>query len=264
MSTITILLSNPLASFAYLLLIAAIISCWILPKYYIFAPIYLISYGCAFAAGVTTTVSLLPVCVITLSLLSLKLHPKRFLHFFASMIIAVVGAGMMVHMVKGFNNLLLLKAVTFGDSKIPLNMYLNFDKASLGILLLGLYIPLIQEREKWKHMLYITIPWAAFSALVLFLFAKGVHLVNIDIKLPAQTLYFIVINFFFVVIPEEAFFRGFLQNEVVKGLSNRAAPVLGILSISLLFGFIHFFFVPNIYYILGVVIASIQIGREHV
>jgi membrane protease YdiL (CAAX protease family) len=260
MSTITIFLSNPLTSFAYLLLITSLIGCWFCPKYYIFAPIYVIAYACAFAGGVVTAVSLLPLCVIILCLLSLKLSPKRFLHFFATMIVAVVGVGMMAHMVKGFDNLLVLNAVTFGDSKIPINMYLNFDKASLGVLLIGLYIPLIQEREKWKHVIYISIPWIAFSVLILFLFSKTVDLINIDIKLPRQILYFIIINFFFVVIPEEAFFRGFLQNEIVKGLSNRAAPILGILSVSLLFGFIHFFFVPNIYYIFGVMIASVLYG----
>lgn len=260
MSTLTILLSNPLASLAYLLLVITIISCWILPKYYIFAPIYVVAYACAFAGGVVSTISLLPLSVIIVCLLCLKLSPKRFFHFFAGMIVAVIGTGMMVHMVKGFDNLLVLKAVQFGDSAIPINMYLNFDKASLAILLLGLHIPLIQEKEKWKHVILIAIPWIAFSAIVLFLFSKAIDLVHIDIKIPKESLYFIVINLFFMVIPQEAFFRGFLQNEIIKCLSNKAAPILAILCVSLLFGFIHFFFVPNIYYILGVMIASLLYG----
>ena len=163
-------------------------------------------------------------------------------------------------MVKGFNNLLLIKEVTFGNSEIPLNIYLNFDKVSLAIFLLGISVPLLKTRDEWKHMILITIPWIAFSAFILLGFAKATGLANIDIKVPAVTLYWLIINFFFVVIPEEAFYRGFLQNQISKNLPNRAGPILAILLVSSLFAFIHIIFIPDITFIVAAFIASVLYG----
>lgn len=260
MSAIYTLIHNPFASFAYFFLLAALISCWFCKGYYIFAPIYIIAYALAYVADIVTFASLFPISVITLCLLILKFYPKRFIHLFASMIIAIIGVFIMAHMVKGFNNLLLLKGITYGHSATAINMYLNFDKVSLAILLLGLYIPVIQKAEAWKYTFLIAIPYTAFAVILLFFYSKSANLATIDIKIPATTLYFLVVNLFFVAIPEEAFFRGFLQQEIVKGLPNKAGPFLAILSVSLLFGFMHFFFIPNFYFILGAIIASILYG----
>ena len=248
MSTLALLIANPFASFAYLFLLTALVSCWFCPKYYIFAPIYIIAYALAYVGEIVTYTSLLPLSVILICLLCLKLSPQRFFHFFCGIILGVVGVAMMTHMVKGFDNLLLIKGVTFGNSKLPINLYLNFDKVSLAVFLLGLYIPLIQSKEQCKQMFFITIPWAAFSVILLFLISKGLHIVAVDIKFPRETLYFLIVNFFFVAIPEEAFYRGFLQAEIVKGLPNKAAPLLAILTVSLLFGFIHIFFIHFLYF----------------
>ena len=260
MSALSLLVENPFAFAGYIFLICSIISCWICPKYYIFAPIYIIGYCFAFIGKIVTYASLFPLTLLVVCLLSLKFNPKRFIHLFASMIIAIIGLGLMTHMIKGFDNLLLIKEVIYGHSDIPINIYLNFDKVSLAIFILGLSIPVLQNKEEWKHTILITIPWIAFSAFILLGFAKITNFVGFDIKLPSTSIYWLIINFFFVVIPEEAFYRGFLQNEITKNLPNKAGPILAILSVSLLFALIHIFFVPNLTFITLTFIASILYG----
>ncbi|MCH9811549.1 CPBP family intramembrane metalloprotease [bacterium] len=260
MSALSILIQNPVASLAFLCLLASLISCWFCEGYYLFAPIYVIAYVLAFAGGIVTYGSLLPLSIILICLLVLKFHPKRFVHLFASMILAILGVFIMSHMVKGFHNLLLIDGVQYGTSSIPMNMYLNFDKVSLATFLLGLYVPLINNKDKWKQTFLIVIPYAAFAIIILLFYGRAAHLFALDIKIPSTSLYFLIINLFFISIPEEAFFRGFLQQEIIKGLSNKAGPFLAILSVSILFGIMHFFFIPNFYFVLGATIASLLYG----
>ena len=260
MSTIATLLQNPLASLAFLCLLFSLISCWFCKGYYLFAPIYLIAYALAYVSGVVTYASLLPLSIIVICLLLLRFHPRRFVHLFASLTLAILGVFIMAHMVKGFHNLLIIHAVEYGKSSIPINMYLNFDKVSLAVFLLGLYVPLIKGKERWKQTFLVVIPYSAIAIILLLFYGKAVHLFAYDFKIPATSLYFLIINLFFVTIPEEAFFRGFLQQEIIKGLPNKAGPFLAILSVSILFGMMHFFFIPNFYFIAGATIASLLYG----
>ncbi len=260
MDAFFLLLHNPFAFSAYILLICSIIACWIAPKYYLFAPLYIASYSLAYFGGVVTYPSLFPLLLLIASLALLKCNVKRFIHLFASMIVAIAGVGIITHMIVGFNNLLLLSQVTYGNSNVFMNLYLNFDKVSLAIFLLGLNIKVLQTKESWKQTLIITIPWIAFSVFIFLGFSKMSHLVALDIKLPSTTAYWLIINLFFVVIPEEAFFRGFLQHEIVKNLKNKAAPALAILTVSLLFTLIHLFFSLNISFLVVTFIASVLYG----
>jgi membrane protease YdiL (CAAX protease family) len=260
MNVLHILLENGFAFVGYILAILSLIACWVYPKYYLFAPLYLLAYLCGYFGGVVTYQSLFPLGAILICLIILEFYPKKFIHLFSAMIVAILGAFIMTHMVKGFENLVLIKGVTFGKSESAINLYLNFDKISFAIFLLGISIPLLKNKQEWKHMILITIPWIAFSAFILLGFSKAAGLINLDIKFPSATFYWLTINFFFVVIPEEAFYRGFLQNQISKSLANKAAPLLAIICVSLLFALMHIFFVQDLTFILSTFIASILYG----
>jgi membrane protease YdiL (CAAX protease family) len=260
MSTLSILFSNPLAFASYFFLLCTLVSCWVVPKYALFIPLYIVSYVFGYYGGIVTYPSLFPITLLLIALVFLKFNLKRFVHLFSSMTIAIIGVGLMTHMIGGFHNLLLFKEITFGSSSVPMNIYLNFDRASLAILILGLYIQVLKTKEQWKHTLLICIPWIAFSAFILLGFSKFSHLVELDVKFPSITLYWLVIHLFFVVIPEEVFYRGFLQNEITKNLSNKAAPILAILVVSLLFTSTQLFFSLNIPFLAACFIGSILYG----
>lgn len=260
MHTISLLLSNPASFAAYIFLLIALISCFVDTKYYLFVPLYITSYLFAFYGGVVRIQSIIPLALLVLCLLSLKLKLKRFFHLFSGMVIAIIGIAIMAHLMGGFYNLLLFKEVSFGEADIALNIYLNYDKVSLGIFLLGLSIPILKGKEQWKNAMLVTFLWTAFSLFIMLGFARFSGLVVFDPKFPAITLYWLIINFFFVVIPEEAFYRGFLQNEIIKSLPNKAAPFLGILTVSLLFGLMHILFVPSLLFVVSAFLGSILYG----
>ncbi len=260
MSVISTLFHNPYILGAYITLIGALFSCWVFKRVFLFAPLYLIAYALAYMGQIVNYLSLFPLVILLLCIFALKFHLKRFLHLFASLTLAIVGVGIMTHMIVGFNNFLLLANTTFGTSTTAINLYLNFDKLSLAVLLLGLWVPLVKTKEEWKHTFLISIPWLAFSAFILIAYGLSTNLLALDIKIPPSTIIFLIVNLFFVVIPEEAFYRGFLQNEIAKNLPNKAGPILAILVVSSLFALIHIFFIPNFSYILAVFIGSVLYG----
>jgi membrane protease YdiL (CAAX protease family) len=260
MSAISSLFHNPYILGAYSTLILALISCWVLKKYYVFAPLYVIAYAFAYMGQIVSYLSLFPLTIILLCIFALKFHLKRFLHLFASLTLAIVGVGIMTHMIVGFNNFPLVSNQTFGSSKTAINLYLNFDKLSLAVLLLGLFVPLVKSKEEWKHTCLIAIPYLAFTAFILIGYGLSTNLLALDIKIPSLTIVFLIVNLFFVVIPEEAFYRGFLQNEITKNLPNKAGPILAILVVSSLFGLIHIFFISNLSYIVATFIGSVLYG----
>ncbi len=260
MSLISSLFQNPYIIGAYFSLLAALFSCWVFKKYFIFAPLYVIAYALAYMGQIVSYLSLFPLVILLLCIVGLKLPTKRFLHLFSSLTLAIVGVGMMTHMIVGFNNFLLLSNQTIGSSTTAINLYLNFDKLSLAVLLLGLWVPLVKTKEDWKHTFLISIPWLAFSAFILIAYSLSTNLLALDIKIPSSTIIFLIVNLFFVVIPEEAFYRGFLQNEITKNLPNKAGPILAILVVSSLFALIHIFFISNLSYIIAAFIGSVLYG----
>lgn len=260
MEALSILFQNPYALIAYILVICALLSCWMFQGLYVFAPLYVIAYSFAFMGGIVSSLSLIPLGILVVTILCMRFDLKRFLHLFSAMVVAIIGMCIMTHLLKGFENMKLYNQITFGHSDVPINIYLNFDKASLAVLLLGLHIPLLRGREEWKQMLFITIPWIAFSAFILLGYAKVSNLVVLDLKIPAITLMWLIINFFFVTIPEETFYRGFLQNEITRSLNNKAAPLLAIIVVSIIHALVHLLFIVNMPYIIASFIASVLYG----
>ena len=126
MSVISTLLHNPYILGAYITLIGALFSCWVFKRVFLFAPLYLIAYALAYMGQIVNYLSLFPLVILLLCIFALKFHLKRFLHLFASLTLAIVGVGIMTHMIVGFNNFLLLANTTFGTSTTAINLYLNF------------------------------------------------------------------------------------------------------------------------------------------
>ena len=111
-----------------------------------------------------------------------------------------------------------------------------------------------------KKMLAKTIPWIVLTLAVVLGIAYYLHMVKVDLKLPSITLLWLLIQIFFVIIPEEVFFRGFIQREIRKNLNNSAAGVLAVLVASLLFTLLHIFFIPDMSYLIAVFLTSLLYG----
>lgn len=161
-----------------------------------------------------------------------------------------------LHILPGFNNPKLLDQVTFGQSVIPFNLYANYDKAVVGLVLLimlnrsslwgtkdgGIAPGQIDAgvSQRWSQQtLCWAVPLMCFGVTVLA-FAMGLPL---DVKLSSSILVFYWANLLFTCVAEEAFFRLLIQDNIVwvgrRYLGLRGAHGLALVVVTLLFLLAH-------------------------
>ncbi|BEH71709.1 CAAX amino terminal protease family protein [Edwardsiella tarda ATCC 23685] len=139
-----------------------------------------------------------------------------------------------LHHFPGFHNPLLLDKVRVGAHSAPFTLYANLDKALAPLLLLALYPTLLRRPDAprvpaWRYgALLLSLP-----ALLLLAVALGG--LRIEPHWPHWLLTFSLLNLLFVSLPEEALFRGYLQQR----LSAWFGPWVALLLAALLFGLLH-------------------------
>ena len=254
------LAKNPIGDLAYILLALSIGSLWVYRKIWIWGPIFLASLVIAFYGQIITYLALFPIALLFFCHLAIRQNLSGFLRMFASLIAVLISIGLKMHLFKGFNNILLIPGWQLAKDSVPINWYMNFDFPIAALFPLALYIPLVSSKEKFKKVLMFTIPWTVATVIILLGFSLYMGQAKVDLKLPAPSFIWLVINLLFTVIPEEAFYRGFLQSEIVKTLPNRAAPILAILIVSLLFGFMHLLFVHSFGFVLAATLTGLLYG----
>jgi len=145
-----------------------------------------------------------------------------------------------MHKLPGFHNPVLLKGVMVSPDGLPFTQYANFDKASVGLVLLALVCQRIGTLAELKAALRSAAPIALLTACAVMAAALASGFVRPDLKWPSYTLQFVVVNLFFTVIAEEAFFRGLLQGQLAVWFKRwRHGGLLAVAFSALLFGAAH-------------------------
>jgi membrane protease YdiL (CAAX protease family) len=144
------------------------------------------------------------------------------------------------HLLPGFNNLRVLDNVRLTPDATPYTLYANFDKATVGLVLLTLFC---NKAGSWGELfgtLKKVIPLIALTIGGVLVTALLLGVVRPDFKIPDSIFSFIIINLFFTCVAEEAFFRGFLQERLSLSLLNKKhGEKLAIAISALLFGVVH-------------------------
>lgn len=260
MFSYTYFFSHLFVTFAFIFLGLSIVSMWANKKIYLWGTLLVISFLLAWYGNIVSVLALIPIGVLLVCHYGISLDLSGWSRYFLVMIAAVVSFGLNWHLVKGFANPLIGKQMLFSQNAVPLNWYLNFDKPFVGIFVLGFYLPLIDSPKKFIRMLFQAVPWTAGSAILLLGVSTFTGIITWDIKWFGFFWLFFLINLIFVVIPEEVFYRGFLQREIMINLKNRAAGLLAVLVVSLLFATSHLLFVPSIGFFLSALVASLAYG----
>ncbi|MEO8019261.1 MAG: type II CAAX endopeptidase family protein [Pseudomonadota bacterium] len=179
---------------------------------------------------------------------------------FAGAAFLVFALAMGLALLPGFDRVQLVAPVVLSAGAAPYAIAVGFPKVVTGILILGLINPvLVRSWRELGRVLIRALPVFAITALVALAAVILMGYTRFAPKWTALFLLFAPINLFFTCLSEEAFFRGFVQQELSRIGSHRnlaAGVALGVGAI--LFGLAHFAGGPT--YVLAAAIAGIGYG----
>ena len=233
----------------YGLLTASIVALWFRPRIrphpgladvWLFP--FLASLAVGFSAGYITLLALPFIAVLFISAYLIGADRAADYQRGASTVaIIVLSAGFTTHVVPGFVNYKVISDVTFSTGALPYSQYFNYDKALIGLALIAFCVPVCKERSRWRAMLKATIPRSLLVYIVVLSLAILIGYVRFDPKLPSEFFLWAWINLFFTCIPEEALFRGFVQQGLQDRLrDSRHGELIALTVASVLFGIAHF------------------------
>ncbi|MHA7000109.1 CPBP family intramembrane glutamic endopeptidase [Aeromonas schubertii] len=136
------------------------------------------------------------------------------------------------HKVPGFHNPLVLERVLAGGQSVPFNLYFNYDKPLIFFALLLAWPDLRGSGGPINRRALLLLP---LPMLGLLLLAWQLGALRPEVGLPDWWLLFAINNLLLTCVVEEALFRGYLQ----QGLVRRFSLPIGLPLAALLFGADH-------------------------
>ncbi|BCD92415.1 CAAX amino protease [Francisella halioticida] len=166
-----------------------------------------------------------------------------------------------IHILPGFNNICIIKKTHISLDAIPFTLYLNYNSLVLTylILLFSSEINLLNKLNKILPTLKSGFLYGLIAVLILLPISYTFSFIRYDFKLTNYTLIFIFVNLIFTCIPEEIFWRGFIQTKV----QTYTNPIVSVSIISSIFALIHILF-AGIFFAILAFIASIIYGLAYI
>lgn len=144
-------------------------------------------------------------------------------HWLAWAALLVLCLALALHKVPGFDNPVAIADAQLTPGAKPFTQYLNFDKGSVGLVLLALLAPRLRHGDEAGRLAMATAATLALTAAVVFGVAVAGGLVRFEPKAPAHTALFLIANLFLTCVAEEAFFR-VLIHDPLRGIRAGQAP----------------------------------------
>ncbi len=255
----TVILNHPLAFSAYLTLMTSLVSLWIFKKWFVWGALALVSGSLAYASGIIDLPVLVPVTFLLLSLLTLQLRLHGILRAFLVLIAFLSSFSLFLHLSQGTNNLLLFQGILKNGS-VPYRYFWSYDKGLVGLLILGVAHPLLSDPMHWKLVAPKICLFSVLSLLALLGGAYALSVVAFDPSLPKFLPLWILGQFFFVCIAEEALYRGLLQRELTDALPEKWGWFASILLVASLFSLMHLISSEDVRYLLLAFGAGLMYG----
>ncbi len=239
-----------LCHLAFYTLMMSFLSLWIHKSIWLWGGFFIISYILAFHTSVAQPFSLVPI----LSLLVIFWFLRKPLSGMPRLILVIIAiaivAGLSFHLLPGFHNW-----------HVSGNFWVNYDKPLTGLFILAFLLPLLQTPAQWYHTAVRAVPLTFLAVVILASLALHSGTITWQFKIPSHFFLRIATNLFLVVLPEEAFFRGFVQEEIFKSMKGGVlAHLTGILGASLLFTFFHVGWSPSLGMLGFVFLAGVFYG----
>ena len=173
----------------------------------------------------------------------------------------ILSVGFYVHMIPGFSNMVLIPAHKITQDAFPYRSFLNFDKVLAGLFFMGFGLQLARSTKDWMKAFVGALIPTFLTVSILLSFALTFNYVGWSPKLPGITFVWVISNFLFVAIAEEALFRGFLQTELQKIIGGKSAVLWGLLLSSVFYGLLHY--KGGLFYISFATIAGLGYGTTY-
>ncbi len=203
-------------------------SLWIHRSAWLWGSFLILSFILAFYSSVAYPFSLLILALLFVLFWLLKTPIEGGKRHFLSLVAIGIAAGLNFHWIPGFCNW-----------HVSGSFWLNFDKPLMGLFPLVFLIPLCQTQSDWIKVGLKAIPLTLIVIFGLASLALGTGAIQWQLKLPSHFFIRVISNLFLVVIPEEAFFRGFLQRElshrIGRGILGTALGIVGSALVFMLF-----------------------------
>lgn len=219
-----IFLHDPCKTITYITLATTIISLWFNRKIIIFGSLLLI----AIIFGLISHTLNWQSCLFILFFAYIN-----YTTFYARPKIVKIICGLMVficsilitplHLIYGFYNWLIASQIMISKLSIPYTLFLNFDKPLIGLFILGFsnnHLPLLHNRSAFITTLKQSISTILLGILLISSISYIVGYIRFDIKFNYFFIIWAINNLIFTCIPEEALFRGLVQNAISYACKN--------------------------------------------
>ncbi|OIN83971.1 CPBP family intramembrane glutamic endopeptidase [Francisella sp. TX07-6608] len=241
---------------AYILAIVTLLSLWMI-KFRIFGYITITtSLVFALLSGVLNLTGLLVICVIGILIyLSFYFKDKKGVSLFFFIISAVILFLNYMHFFPGFNNICIIKNAQISQDAIAFSLYLNYSSIipTYFLLLFSSEIGILESSNKLLLIIKSGIFYGLLASFILIPISYLFDFIRFDFKLTQYTLVFIFVNLIFTCLPEEIFWRGFIQSRLEKYFNS----IIAIIITSFAFAFIHIAFAGTRFALLAFIASHI-------
>jgi membrane protease YdiL (CAAX protease family) len=252
---------NPISALCFFAFAMSFISLWARKTAWLWGSFLLIAYILALNAKIATSISLIPVLILFFCHYFLTKEISKSTRFLLFCSAALISFALDFHFLPGFYNWELANHLQISAGAYPYSLWFNFDKPFIGIFALALTIPLISSRSQLLKVLKISLPMSIAGILIMIGISLHFDLVKWDPKFPVIALVWVFANLIFVCIPEEAFFRGFIQKEIYNWFGKTPLAALGSICVtSLFFTLFHLIWVADLSFLCLVFVASTIYG----
>jgi membrane protease YdiL (CAAX protease family) len=140
---------------------------------------------------------------------------------------------------------------------------LGFQSAWIGLFPLAFLVPLAQQSKDWIAVIRGVVV-GCIGLVFLALVATLSGATHWDFKLPTFVGTRLLSNFFFTCIPQEGFYRGFVQTTLCTYFKNiKLGKILALILSSLIFTATHIYWSPNFQLLLFVFLAGLIYGTVY-
>ncbi|MBN4080190.1 CPBP family intramembrane metalloprotease [Beggiatoa alba] len=162
------------------------------------------------------------------------------LRVFSGILFLVLCLAFGLHIVPGFNSLQILDNARLGTDALPYSLYFNFDKALIGLFILGFLYQQSNNVLSWPASIVRLLIIMTLTTTVVIILSLWLGYIRFEIKWFNGLLYWMWANLFFTCIAEEALFRGLLQHQLAKKLTHiKFGSGIAVIVAAVLFGMAH-------------------------